>query len=141
LVICVIVFTVFCIEETSGYVRPEWVNKWPNSMKDIWLWWWCIFYTVFVLFRLCIFILICFVCTSVRTTVTEWQINCSNNNNNNNNFKFITRWAKYQASGPEHSKLLKACLGQKPNFEIGDRQNSFYQILISTNICTVWFCD
>jgi len=22
-------------EETSGYVRPEWVNKWPNSMKDI----------------------------------------------------------------------------------------------------------
>jgi len=26
---------------------------------------------VFVLFRLCIFILICFVCTSVRTTATE----------------------------------------------------------------------
>jgi len=22
-------------EETSGYVRPEWVNKWPNSMTDI----------------------------------------------------------------------------------------------------------
>jgi len=22
-------------EETSGYVRPERVNKWPNSMKDI----------------------------------------------------------------------------------------------------------
>jgi hypothetical protein len=19
-------------EETSGYTRPEWVNKWPNSM-------------------------------------------------------------------------------------------------------------
>ena len=28
-------------------------------------------YCVFVLFRLCLFILICFVCTSVRTTVTE----------------------------------------------------------------------
>jgi len=28
-------------------------------------------YCVFVLFRLCIFILICFVCTSVRTTATE----------------------------------------------------------------------
>jgi hypothetical protein len=28
-------------------------------------------YCVFVLFRLCLFILICFVCTSVRTTATE----------------------------------------------------------------------
>jgi hypothetical protein len=28
-------------------------------------------YCVFVLFRLCIFILICFVCTGVRTTGTE----------------------------------------------------------------------
>ena len=28
-------------EETSGYVRPERVNKWPNSMTDIWWWrWW-----------------------------------------------------------------------------------------------------
>jgi len=34
-------------------------------------------YCVFLLFRLCIFILICFVCTSVRTTATEWQLNCS----------------------------------------------------------------
>jgi hypothetical protein len=38
-------------------------------------------YCVFVLFRLCIFILICFVYTGVRTTATEWQLNCSNNNN------------------------------------------------------------
>jgi hypothetical protein len=22
-------------EETSGHVRPEWINKWPNSMTDI----------------------------------------------------------------------------------------------------------
>ena len=43
LVICIVPFTVFCV-----------------------------FCTVFfVLFRLCIFILICFVCTSVRTTATE----------------------------------------------------------------------
>jgi len=43
LVICVLVFTVFCI---------------------VW--------TAFILlFRLCIFILISFVCTSVRTTATE----------------------------------------------------------------------
>jgi len=34
-------------------------------------------YCVFVLFRLCIFILICFVCTSLRTTATEWKLNCS----------------------------------------------------------------
>ena len=27
-------------EETSGYVRPERVNKWPNCMTDIWWWWW-----------------------------------------------------------------------------------------------------
>ena len=29
-------------KETSRYVRPERVNKWPNSMTDIrWWWWWC----------------------------------------------------------------------------------------------------
>jgi len=27
-------------EETSGYVRPERVNKWPYSLTDIWWWWW-----------------------------------------------------------------------------------------------------
>jgi len=26
-------------EETSGYVRPERVNKWPNSTTNIWWWW------------------------------------------------------------------------------------------------------
>ena len=56
----------------------------------------------FVLFRLCIFILICLVCTSIRTTATEWQRNCSNNNNNNNNEWAIfglchncVQWAKW----------------------------------------------
>jgi len=34
-------------------------------------------YCVLVLFRLCIFILICFVCTSLMTTATKWQLNCS----------------------------------------------------------------
>jgi hypothetical protein len=34
-------------------------------------------YCVFLLFRLCIFILICFVCVSVRITVTEWLLNCN----------------------------------------------------------------
>jgi hypothetical protein len=27
-------------EETSGCVRPERANKWPNSMIDRWWWWW-----------------------------------------------------------------------------------------------------
>jgi len=45
LVICVLVFTVFCIVCT----------------------------VFFVSFRLCIFILICFVCTSVRTSVLLTQ--------------------------------------------------------------------
>ena len=30
-------------EETSGYVRPERVNKWPNSMTDTWWWWWWLY--------------------------------------------------------------------------------------------------
>jgi len=40
----------------------------------------CVFtcmYRVCVLFHLRIFILICFVCTSVRTAGTEWQLNCT----------------------------------------------------------------
>jgi hypothetical protein len=27
-------------EEASGYMRPERVKKWPNSMTDRWWWWW-----------------------------------------------------------------------------------------------------
>jgi len=40
----------------------------------------CVFYCLYcvlVVFRLCIFILFCFVCTSVRTTATEWKLCCS----------------------------------------------------------------
>ena len=36
----------------------------------------CTIFTVFVLYHLCIFILICFVCTNVRTTVAERKIHC-----------------------------------------------------------------
>jgi len=44
----------------------------------------CIVCTVFfVFFRLCIFILICFVCTSVRTTANRSKLNCNISNNNN----------------------------------------------------------
>jgi len=56
----------------------------------------CIICTVFCIFRLCIFILICFVCTSVRTTAIKWKLNCSNNNNNNNNNNtfLLTPWSR-----------------------------------------------
>ena len=49
LVICVLLFNVFCIVCT----------------------------VFFVLFRLCILIFSYFVCTSVRSIATEWQLNCS----------------------------------------------------------------
>jgi len=59
-------------------------------------------YCLFVLLLLHTFILICFVCTSVRTAATEWKLNCSNsttttttttnnNNNNNNRVKLCTK--------------------------------------------------
>ena len=52
-----------------------------NHFGDIWTCIYCVLYClycVFVLFRLCIFILTCFVCASVRVTATESQLNCSN---------------------------------------------------------------
>ena len=59
-------------------------------------------YCVFVLVLLCIFILIYFVSTSIRTIATEWKLNCSNdddddddcddNNNNNNNNMIVVLW-------------------------------------------------
>ena len=44
-------------------------------------------FIVFCIFVLCFCIvsfnyIICFVCTGVRTTATEWKLNFSNNNNN-----------------------------------------------------------
>jgi len=37
----------------------------------------CLYCFCIVLFPLWRFILICFVCTNVRTTATEWQLDCS----------------------------------------------------------------
>ena len=42
----------------------------------------------FVLFPLCIFIRICFACTSVRTTAQSDNSIADNNNDNNNNNKY-----------------------------------------------------
>ena len=37
----------------------------------------CCLYWVYVLFLFVYYIIICIVCTSVNTTVTEWKLNCS----------------------------------------------------------------
>jgi len=61
---------------------------WMDSLiaQIIWIWWQqlllfsriSVIFTVFLYcFVYVIFILICFVCTSVRTAATEWQLNCS----------------------------------------------------------------
>ena len=43
-------------------------------------------FTVFCIVCIVSFMyIICFVCTSVRTTAILWKLKCSNNNNNNNN--------------------------------------------------------
>jgi hypothetical protein len=62
LVICVLVFSLFCI-----------VCTW------------------FLCFFKCMFVRICFVCASLRTTATECQFNfnVNNSNNNNNNYGII----------------------------------------------------
>jgi hypothetical protein len=50
-----------------GFVMSGCVYVWAFCNMYIYVYRVCNFYTVFcVLFRLCIFILICFVCTSVR---------------------------------------------------------------------------
>ena len=56
----------------------------------------CIVCTVFCIVSF--MYIICFVCTSVRTTATDWKLNCSNNNNNNN-------WTESTTMGGE---LLKS---------------------------------
>jgi hypothetical protein len=55
---------------------PFFSGRFSNTYASIY----CILYfctVFFVLSRLCIFILICYVCPSVRTTATEWQLNFS----------------------------------------------------------------
>ena len=80
LVICVLVFTVFCIV--------------------------C---TVFlVLFRLCTIILIYFVCTSVRTTATEWKLKCSSNNNNKSALQLSVRITNTKLHRNQQSNLRAA---------------------------------
>jgi hypothetical protein len=68
-----------------------------------------LFVLFYVLFRLCIFILICFVCTSVRTLPpSDNSIAVNNNNNNNNNNNMTT-----EPNGKVTSAPLSACLGSE----------------------------
>jgi hypothetical protein len=56
-------------------IRLHGMNKDSFSMFKLHLF--CIVCTVFVLFHLHIFIVVCSIWISVRTTATEWQLNCS----------------------------------------------------------------
>jgi hypothetical protein len=68
LLICVLVFAVFCIVCTAFCVVCTAFCVVCTAF--------CVVCTAFfVLFRLCILILMCFVCISVRTIATEWQVN------------------------------------------------------------------
>jgi hypothetical protein len=69
-------------------------------------------YRVFILFRLCIFILISFVCTNERTAAIPWKLNCSinnsnNNNNNNNNMSFPLCQSSYLQAIQDHSQTRR----------------------------------
>jgi hypothetical protein len=78
--VCVYVCVCVCVSVCVNFVMCGWFR---DMCTRIYCVLYCL-YCVFILYRLCIFILICFVCTSVRTTTTEWKLNCNNNNNNNN---------------------------------------------------------
>ena len=84
----------------------------------------CCFYCVFVLFRLWVFILICFVCTVVRTAATEWQLNCSSsrsssNNNNNNNIgsRNSLRYTPPHTHTHTHTHRTSSILEQRPSLK------------------------
>jgi len=85
------IVTIACLSVYRLKLQPHVDNTWATC---VWIVIWCSVaydrkegqnlshfgnmctFICFVLFRLCIFILICFVCTSVKTA-TEWQLNCN----------------------------------------------------------------
>ena len=77
LVICVVVFLISNFRPVLKMYTGE-LPKRKHKTCVLVCTVFCIVCTVFfVLFLLCIFILICFVCTSLRTTTIEWQLNGS----------------------------------------------------------------
>jgi len=76
-------------------------------------------YCVFRLFRLCIFILIYFVCTSVRTLLpsdNSIAANNDNNNNNNNNKEYRQSHRRARSLFPMSSELLTHTEGSGCHF-------------------------
>jgi len=75
---CTVVVLHICVMCGCVYVGMFWqlYGCFGNMCTCIYCVLYCL-HCVFVLFRLCIFIPIYFICTTVRTTATEWQLNCS----------------------------------------------------------------
>ena len=95
----------------------------------------CLYLLCFVLFVLwfCVvwfMYIICFVCTSVRTTATEWKLNCSinddddndDNNNNNNNYLQI-----FQNKTRHCKRLARRAINQQDNMKILQRKASYFK--------------
>ena len=66
----------------------------------------------FILFRLCIFVLLCFVCTSegLFSPRDNSIAVCNDNNNNNNNNGNLLEMIKYKITGLKISQLLTGIL-------------------------------
>jgi hypothetical protein len=97
-------------------------------------------YCVFVLFRLCIFILICFVSTSARTAATKWTRNCCNNNNNNNKQKISSNrhYTTFVNKKTTNTFLIDIAVPNTHNLvkTITNRQNEYQEL--ANEICAMW---
>ena len=87
-------------------------NVWVCGFCNVWVFWKYVYLYIlcFVLFRLCTFILICFVCTSVRTLPpSDNSIVVSNSNNNNNRYTISCMLQHFL--GPSLITEFGRCLG------------------------------
>jgi len=71
------VYLLLCLFQLALWLFDLFCNEWVCVCVGVLVICVLVFVVFSVLFHLCIFILICFVCTSVWTTATEWQLNCS----------------------------------------------------------------
>jgi len=105
----------FCNVWVCGFCNV-WVcgfcNVWVCGFCNVWVFWKYVYLYIlcFVLFRLCTFILICFVCTSVRTLPpSDNSIVVSNSNNNNNRYTISCMLQHFL--GPSLITEFGRCLG------------------------------
>jgi hypothetical protein len=75
--ICFVMCGCVCVCVCVGFVMCGCFGDTCNCIYCVFVLFCFVCTMLFVLFRLCIYIFICFVFTSVRTTATEWQLNCS----------------------------------------------------------------